>query len=120
VALSHGGGTLGLLLPRLQHAWQVLPAVQAALAEAPTVAARRMFYDSLVYDNATLLHLIQVFGGSQILVGSDYPFAIQDPDPAGSLLALGLPAPLMNQLRHQNARRWLGLPHCACAAHPST
>lgn len=109
IAFSHGGGSLSMLLPRLQHAWKTLPAVHKALTGDPTAAARRMFYDDLVYDDQTIHRLIQVFGSSQILVGSDYPFSIMDDDPAGRLLLLNLPAETLTQLRFSNAARWLAL-----------
>lgn len=117
IALSHGGGSLSLLLPRLQHAWQHLPMVRKELSGDPLAAARRLFVDDLVYDAATIHHLIQVFGDRQVLVGSDYPFVIQDADPAARLQSLALPPAVAQQLRSGNAERWLGLaPHLD--AHP--
>ena len=109
IALSHGGGSLSMLLPRLQHAWQHLPMVRKELSGDPMAAARRLFVDDLVYDADTIHRLIQVFGDRQVLVGSDYPFIIQDADPAGRLQSLGLPPTLAQQLRAGNAERWLGL-----------
>lgn len=109
IAFSHGGGSLSMLLPRLQHAWRTLQPVRGAIPSDPTRAARRMFYDDLVYDSATIHRLIDVFGSSQLLVGSDYPFAIMDGDPAGRLLSLDLPAETLAQLRFANAERWLAL-----------
>lgn len=109
IAFSHGGGTLSMLLPRLQHAWQTLPPMRDALVGDPIHTARRMFYDDLVYDAATIHRLIDVFGSSQVMVGTDYPFAIMDDDPAGRLRSLGLPDETFTQLRSGNARRWLAL-----------
>lgn len=109
IAYSHGGGSLALLLPRLQHAWSVLPQVRDHLPGEPLQAARRMFYDNLVYDGETIHHLVRVFGSGQVMVGTDYPFSIMDGDPAGRLEALGLPEDIARCLRSDNARRWLGL-----------
>lgn len=109
IAYSHGGGSLSMLLPRLQHAWQSLPHVRDALPADPMQAARRMFYDDLVYDADTIHRLIQVFGSSQVMVGTDYPFSIMDNDPVGRLRSLALPDDVIQQLRSGNARRWLGL-----------
>jgi aminocarboxymuconate-semialdehyde decarboxylase len=80
-----------------------------SLSGDPVLAARRMYYDDLVYDADTIHRLIQVFGVSQILAGSDYPFVIQDADPAARLRALGLPDSALQLLRSGNAERWLGL-----------
>ena len=48
IAFSHGGGTLGLLLPRLEEGRRVFPALAEAVEVAPTEQARRLFYDALV------------------------------------------------------------------------
>lgn len=110
IAYSHGGGTLSMLLPRLRHAWKTLPPVREALGADPLDAARRMYYDDLVYDADTIHRLIQVFGSSQLMIGSDYPFTIMDDDPAGRAGSLGLGVDTLRQLQAGNARRWLGQP----------
>jgi aminocarboxymuconate-semialdehyde decarboxylase len=109
IALSHGGGSLGLLLPRLQHAWAQLPALRKELSAEPRSMARRLFIDDLVYDAPTIEHLLTVFGEHQVMVGSDYPFVIQDTDPAARLRSLSLPSEIAHLLRRANAERWLGL-----------
>lgn len=111
IAFSHGGGTLGQMLPRLQHAWRVFPALQAQLQIAPTELARRLYVDDLVYDAAAIRHLLQVFGASQVMLGSDYPFAIMDPDPVGRLESAALDPAAHEALMRGNAIRWLdGMP----------
>jgi aminocarboxymuconate-semialdehyde decarboxylase len=107
IAFSHGAGTLGAMLPRLQHAWTVFPALQALLEHSPTELARTMFVDDLVYGGQAIRHLIDVFGASQVMLGSDYPFAIQDPDPLGRVQALALDPDVHGALTRGNALRWL-------------
>jgi len=68
-----------------------------------------MYYDDLVYDAATIHRLIDVFGATQVMAGTDYPFSIMDADPAKRLASLGVPADVLRLLRGENARRWLGL-----------
>ena len=107
MALSHGGGTLAMLLPRLRQGWRVMPPVRDVLAGDPAELARRLYVDDLVYDTATLRRLIEVFGADRVMAGSDYPFAIMDEDPAGSIAALGGDEALAKALRAGNAQRWL-------------
>lgn len=109
IALSHGGGSLSALLPRLRHGWQRMPPLQGLLAADPLHTARRLFIDDLVYDTPTLQRLLTLFGGTQVMCGTDYPFTIMDDDPAGSIDALALDTGLHTALRSGNARRWLGL-----------
>jgi aminocarboxymuconate-semialdehyde decarboxylase len=108
VALSHGGGSLAMLLPRLRHAHACLPPVREALSGDPLVQARRLWVDDLVYDTPTLRHLVAVFGTDRVMAGSDYPFSIMDEDPAGSIDQASFDAPTRAALRGGNARRWLG------------
>jgi aminocarboxymuconate-semialdehyde decarboxylase len=107
IAFSHGGGTLAMLLPRLQHAWTSLAPLREKIPGSPVEAARTMFYDNLVYDAPTIHHLIQVFGLKQLMVGSDYPFSIMDADPRARLDSLNLPETDLNFLAELNAQRWL-------------
>jgi aminocarboxymuconate-semialdehyde decarboxylase len=109
IAFSHGGGAMAMLLPRLVHAWQLLPKAKAELKESPGATARRFFYDQLVFDPAAVRFLIERFGASQIFVGSDYPFNMGDPDPVGSLERVQLDHATHAALSAGNARRFLGL-----------
>lgn len=107
LAFSHGGGSLAMLLPRLQHAWGSVASVGAAFAMSPVEQVRRLFFDTLVYDEDTLAFLLQRFGTEGLMVGTDYPFGIMERDPAGRLNALSLDAHTRDKLSHRNAQRFL-------------
>jgi aminocarboxymuconate-semialdehyde decarboxylase len=109
IAYSHGGGTFHALLPRLQQGWQAFGKLRDTISLEPAAAARGMFYDSLVYDGATLERLLAVFGDTQVMVGSDYPFPIMETDPANRVAALPISDEAKQQLRAGNAQRWLGM-----------
>lgn len=109
LAFSHGGGALGLLLPRLDNGWATLPAFAQTVAECPSEQARRLYYDTLVYDGPTLSFLIERFGKTQLCIGSDLPFAVAEKDPVGRLTALGLAGADMELLLSENAARFAGL-----------
>ena len=109
IAFSHGGGALGVLLPRLVHAWKVTPKAKEALTESPAATARRFFYDALVFEPLAVRFVIETFGSTQICVGTDYPYAMADPDPLGTLEKAGLEAAVLAAIRGGNARRFLGL-----------
>jgi aminocarboxymuconate-semialdehyde decarboxylase len=109
IAFSHGGGAMPILLPRLEHAWKVTPKAKEALAEAPTATARRFYYDDLVFDPKAIRFLVEQYGASQILLGTDYPFAMGDTDPVGTLGRTGLDAGTIEAIKSGNARRFLNL-----------
>lgn len=108
IAFSHGGGTFGQMLPRLQHAWTLAPGLQKTMPEPPRELARKFYYDTLVYDETTLRFLIDKFGLSQLLVGTDYPFAIMEKRPLEKLGEAGLTADEIVAVTHLNVKRYLG------------
>ncbi len=107
IAFSHGGGTLGLLLPRLEQAHAVFAPLRDAIAPAPTLQARRLFYDALVFDPRTLRYLIDVFGADQIMIGTDYPFAFHDRTPVARLTDAALDPATTRKLLADNAMMFL-------------
>jgi aminocarboxymuconate-semialdehyde decarboxylase len=109
MAFSHGGGTMSILMPRLVHAWNVFPKAKESLTESPATVARRFYYDELVFDPEAVKFLIKQFGASQIVVGTDYPFALGDTNPVGTLEKAALDIATMTALTSANAKRFLGL-----------
>ena len=109
IAFSHGGGSLPTLIPRLEHGWNKVASLQQTMPKPPSVLARQMFYDDLVYDRDALKNLLRVYGASQIMIGSDYPFVIMDRDPVASLEALELDDATVRLLAQDNALRWLAI-----------
>ncbi|HSW20786.1 MAG TPA: amidohydrolase family protein [Ramlibacter sp.] len=108
--VADGGGALASLLPRLQQGWGVFPALRDAVQQAPIEQARRLFYDTLVFDAPTLRHLVASFGDTQLLVGTDYPFNFHDHTPVQRIEASGFDDETLARLVHRNAERFLGLP----------
>lgn len=108
LAFSHGGGTLAALLPRLQQGWQVFPALAESLPESPVEQARRLYFDTLVFDGATLRHLVHSFGPQALMLGTDHPFNFSEPQPLQRLADAGFDDAICRALAFDNARRFLG------------
>lgn len=109
IAFSHGGGTLAMLLPRLEQARKVFPELLEAMPASPLEQARRLYYDTLVFDPATLNQLVERFGASQLMIGTDYPFAFHDARPVASIAAAIADPDVRAQLTTHNAARFLAL-----------
>ncbi len=106
LVFSHGGGAFGLALPRLQHGWTVLPSLRAQMPQPPATYARRLSFDTLVYDQRTLRFLVEQFGSDRMMVGSDFPFAIAEKEPARFAGALGLDEAATRAIAWENAERF--------------
>lgn len=109
IAFSHGGGTLAMLLPRLQQGWSTFPALEQSVTASPSEQARQLFYDTLVFDEPTLKHLISTFGATQLMIGTDYPFNFHDRTPVERICAAGFDERTQGQLLSGNAQTFLGL-----------
>jgi aminocarboxymuconate-semialdehyde decarboxylase len=105
ILLSHGGGALSWILPRMDFGWSI--GLQGNMTAAPSAAARQFWYDSIVYDPASLRFLRDAVGIDHIVVGSDYPFSIRQKQPgAFAKSAVGSDAVLFD-----NALNFLGRHH---------
>jgi len=109
IAFSHGGGTLASLLPRLQQGWRVFPALRERLLEAPCEQARRLYVDSLVFDEATLRQVVNTFGEQRVMIGTDYPFNFSEARPLARIAAAGFDPATAQRLTQGNARAFLAL-----------
>jgi aminocarboxymuconate-semialdehyde decarboxylase len=109
IAFSHGGGTLGLLLPRLQQAWSVFPALKEAITVSPREQARKLFYDTLVFDAPTLSHLVSLYGATQMMIGTDYPFNFHESAPLAAIARAAVDDATRELLMRANAQRFLGI-----------
>jgi aminocarboxymuconate-semialdehyde decarboxylase len=107
IAFSHGGGTLGLLLPRLEEGYKVFPALRDTIQQSPTEQARKLYYDALVYDEPALRYLTSLFGETQVMLGTDYPFAFHDRIPVERVQAAFVDERIRNLLLHENAKTFL-------------
>jgi aminocarboxymuconate-semialdehyde decarboxylase len=82
ILLSHGGGAAPWIVPRIDFACSNGNVLRDYLPEAAGDTLRRFWYDTIVYDSAALKYLAERVGGDRLVVGSDYPFAIRQPQPA--------------------------------------
>lgn len=110
IAFSHGGGTLASLLPRLQQGWSVFPALKEQVQASPTAQARQLYFDTLVFDTLTLQHLTALFGDTQLMLGTDYPFNFHERTPVARVEAAGFDSASAERLIYRNAETFLGLP----------
>lgn len=110
LAFSHGGGAFASILPRLAHGWKIKPEFAERIGVSPFEHARKLFYDTAVYDVPTLGRLIDTFGVNTLCIGTDFPFDIYERHPTDAVAALKLSDGDVKLLHHDNAMRFLGEP----------
>ncbi|HJU14881.1 MAG TPA: amidohydrolase family protein [Stellaceae bacterium] len=75
--IAHGGGALPYALGRLRRNHAIH---KDAFAD-PADGFGRLYFDSVVFEPQALRFLCDAAGADRVMLGSDYPFAIGDPDP---------------------------------------
>jgi aminocarboxymuconate-semialdehyde decarboxylase len=91
IILSHGGGAFPGIMGRVLHGYGVRPEARLRAGD-PADAARRLFYDTIVFQPRALRHLVETFGSSQVILGTDYPFDMGMEQPVDFVENAGLDA----------------------------
>ena len=112
--VPHLGGPIPMLMNRLDKQGQG-PRGHPNLAEAPSVTARRFYYDTVCYGSKpAFLCALEAFGADHIVTGSDYP-VLQDWEVYRETFAyierLGLPKEVTDKILHHNAQKLFGFDH---------
>ena len=79
IVMSHGGGYMPHYMGRLDRNAEDKPWTMVNISQRPSAYLRRFYYDSCVYDPATLTALAARVGIDRIVLGGDYPVAGIDP-----------------------------------------
>lgn len=83
IVIAHGGGFYPFYAARLDHAWKVRPEVRRLSAEPPSTYLKRLWFDTCVFSSELVDTLVSMVGVDRVMMGSDYPFDMGDPDPVG-------------------------------------
>ena len=107
----HCGGAAPYLRGRWDRGYRSGFPEAPGLSRVPSEYAASLYFDTLVYDAATLRFLVQVVGADRVLTGTDYPYALMaDEDPVGTVRRIpGLKPAARAKILGGNAARLFGL-----------
>lgn len=93
LVLSHGGGTLPYLRGRLDlgynaQTYERNDQCTRNITRPPSSYLRQIYFDTLVADADVLDFLVRSYGADHVLLGTDYPFEIGDPEAKHALPAI--------------------------------
>jgi aminocarboxymuconate-semialdehyde decarboxylase len=111
VCIAHGGGYIPGYWGRFDHAWAHREDCRVNINKPPSEYLKKLYFDTVVFDERELKHLIEIWGADHIVLGTDYPFDMAEPDPVGFLGRVkGVSDKDMALVAGGNAERLLGLP----------
>ena len=102
IVAAHGGGYLPFAMGRSDRAWRVRPEAQRC-AHAPSSYLRKVWFDSVVHEADAVRRLVEIVGGSRVLLGSDFPFDMGSDDPIALVRDAGLPIEIERGILGENA-----------------
>ena len=82
LCLSHGGAHLPYQAGRLDHGFRAAPKLTAtSTTQLPSDQLKRLYYDTVTHSPEALRFLLDFAGAEHVVLGSDYPFEMGQPDP---------------------------------------
>ena len=83
ICVAHGGGYMPGYWGRMDHGWLARGDCSEHCTHAPSSYLRKLWLDTLVFDQDQLDSLVRTHGADKLCLGSDYPFDMAEPDPVG-------------------------------------
>jgi aminocarboxymuconate-semialdehyde decarboxylase len=100
--LAHGGGYWPYQFGRFDRGHAVRPECTTPL-RPPREYLRAFYYDTVVHSGPALRYLVDLVGADRVLLGTDLPFDMGDPDPLATLRAARLDGEAVDAISRRNA-----------------
>src|SRR5262249_56212454 len=90
IVLVHGGGFLPYQFGRFDRLFAVREEARLNISRPPSSYLDRFWIDSITHSDQALRYLVDLVGTERVVVGTDFPFDIQDPEPVERLHRIGV------------------------------
>ncbi|HEX9453834.1 MAG TPA: amidohydrolase family protein, partial [Candidatus Binatia bacterium] len=107
--LAHAGGFLPYTWGRLDRGYRIQDSAAAKLTKPPSEYVKLLHFDTITHSSMALEYLVANFGAEKVLLGSDYPYDMGDPEPVQSLQGTRIANPQRELISSANARRLLSI-----------
>ena len=74
IVAAHGGGYMGHYPARMDHGYKVRPECHDHIKRPPSHYMKKIYYDTMVFSEAQLEHLVNLWGADHVVIGTDYPY----------------------------------------------
>lgn len=110
ILLVHGGGFLPYDLGRLRRGGSVRQETKVSMSGSVEDSFHRFYFDTVTHSVPALQFLVGLAGPEHVLLGSDYPFDMGDPDLVGTVRQAALGDAAERLVLRGSAERVLGMP----------
>ena len=105
--LAHAGGFLPYTWGRLDRGYRIQDSATAKISKPPGEYLKLLNFDSITHSTMALEYLVANFGADHVVLGSDYPYDMGDPEPVASLGAARIDSASLEQIASANACKLL-------------
>jgi aminocarboxymuconate-semialdehyde decarboxylase len=105
--LAHAGGFLPYTWGRLDRGYRIQDSTTAKIPKAPGEYIKLLHFDTITHSTMALEYLVANFGAEHVVLGSDYPYDMGDPEPVASLRAARIDDANLEQIASANACKLL-------------
>jgi aminocarboxymuconate-semialdehyde decarboxylase len=110
IILAHGGGQFPYIVGRMEHGYEVRPECKEKIRRSPMTFFKNFYFDIITHNPDALRYLIGIAGSDHVLLGSDYPYDMGDPDPVQTVSQLqGIKEKDRRKIMQENAIALFGL-----------
>jgi aminocarboxymuconate-semialdehyde decarboxylase len=107
---SHLGGVYPYLRGRIEIGYKAYPECKVNISKPPDHYLKKVWVDSIIYNNDVLMSTLAYLGPEKIVLGSDDPHQIGDIDKAvGRIKSLDIPEDEKQMILGENSRKLLKL-----------
>ncbi|HLN87627.1 MAG TPA: amidohydrolase family protein, partial [Candidatus Limnocylindrales bacterium] len=107
--VAHAGGFLPYTWGRLDRGYRIQNSTSSMISKPPSEYLKLLHFDTITHSAMALEYLVTNFGADKVLLGSDYPYDMGDPEPVQSLRRSKIGANDLAAISHTNAQRLLGI-----------
>ena len=105
--MAHAGGFLPYTWGRLDRGYRIQDSATAKIPKAPGEYLKLLNFDTITHSTMALEYLVANFGPDHVVLGSDYPYDMGDPEPVASLRAARIDGASLEQIASVNACKLL-------------
>ena len=106
---AHAGGYALLLRARMQREVDTNPGLAETVSGTVGDYLERLYYDTVCFEDGYLGYASETIGSDRLVLGSDGPFPLGEPDPVGFVRRAFGDGPAGADILHRNAARMFNL-----------
>jgi aminocarboxymuconate-semialdehyde decarboxylase len=102
---AHAGGFIPYLYGRIDHAYNARDDTSSVINVLPSTLLKTVWFDTITHAEPPLHYLITSMTDTNVVIGTDYPADMSDPNILSKLTNLNLTPKTLTNIHHQNAER---------------